>query len=58
MTKLEKMAKRFEVEGSRVYTSARSYISFKLAGIETDPKERDMLLYKAYRYGQIASRML
>ena len=58
MTKIEKMAKRFEIERSRVYSSVCSYISFKHAKIETDPKKRDMLFYKSYRYGQIASRML
>ena len=58
MTKFEKMAKRIKIEKSRFYSSVCSYISFKHAEIETDSKERDMLLYKSYRYGQIAKRML
>lgn len=58
MFDVNKMAKRFEIEKTRVYASFISYIAFKHAEIETDSSKRDMLFYKSHRYGQIASRML
>lgn len=58
MTKIEKLGKRIGVKKQKVYASLISYFAFKTAEMEPDPKERDMLLYKAHRYGQYATRML
>lgn len=58
MTKFEKFVKHIDVKKRKVYASMISYFAFKTAECEPDPKERDMLLYKAHRYGQYATRML
>ena len=56
--KFDRTVKHFEIEKQRFYASAISWFAFKNAELSQSKEERDMWLYKATRYGQVATRML
>lgn len=56
--KFDHAVKHFQIEKQRFYSSTVSYFAFKNAEQAQSKEERDMWLYKATRYGQIATRML